>query len=50
MGKITVKINDPLEIKMRTRMAQQGMKKGDLTRAIEKGIELWIEQQKQEEA
>ncbi len=48
MGKITVKINYQLDRAMRVHMAQQGMKKGDLTRVIEKGIELWIEQQKQE--
>jgi len=44
MGKITININDDLERKVRIKIAKNGGKKGDLTKAIEAGLSLWLKE------
>jgi hypothetical protein len=42
MGTINIAISDELEKRLRVEIAKRGGKKGDLTKAIEEGIELWL--------
>ncbi len=42
MARITVRIDDDLEKKVRTKIAQQGGKKGDLAKAVEESLNLWL--------
>lgn len=42
MARITVKINDDLEKQVRIKMAHMGGKKGDLSKAVEDGLTLWL--------
>jgi len=43
MGKISISIPDKLEEKLRKRaMKRFGMKKGNLSRAVEEAIRLWL--------
>ena len=45
MGKLTITINDELERQLRIAIAKKGGKKGDLSKAIEEGIKLWLKTQ-----
>ncbi len=45
MGKITIKIDDDLEKDLRVQIAQNRGKKGDLTKAIEDGLRLWLKEE-----
>jgi len=46
MGKINVVLEDKLEEKFRrTIFESKGMKKGNISEAIQEAIELWIEKQ-----
>ena len=42
MGKITVTIDDDLEMKVRVKIAKAGGKKGDLKKSIESALKLWV--------
>lgn len=42
MARITVKIDDDLEKQVRIKMAHMGGKKGDLSKAVEDGLTLWL--------
>ena len=42
MGRITVKIDDDIEKQVRIKMAHNGGKKGDLAKAVEDGLFLWL--------
>jgi len=45
MGKLNLIISDKLDKKFRQEVARRlGMKKGNLTKAVEEAIELWIRQ------
>lgn len=44
MAKITISIDDDLEKQVRVRVAEKGGKKGDLSKAIEAGVRLWLNQ------
>ena len=45
MGRINVNIEDSIESKFRKEVFnQKGMKKGNLTQAIEEAMLLWVEQ------
>jgi hypothetical protein len=44
MGYINVKIDDEIEKKVRMKIAKQGGKKGDLAKAAEDALKLWLEQ------
>lgn len=48
MGRITIDIDDDLEKQVRVRVAEKGGKKGDLTKAMEEGLRLWLKQTKME--
>lgn len=43
MARITVKIDDEVERKVRMKIAKHGGKKGDLAKAVEDALKLWIE-------
>ena len=43
MGKITIDIDDKLERRLRVKIAKSGGRKGDLVKAIESGIEMWVQ-------
>ena len=46
MGKINIVLNDNTEERFRKAVADnKGMKKGNISIALEEAIELWIEQQ-----
>jgi len=45
MGRINLHMNDELEKKLRVEVAKRGGKKGDLAKAIEEGIQLWLKKQ-----
>lgn len=42
MARITVKIDDTIEKQVRIRIAHMGGKKGDLAKAVEEGLLLWL--------
>lgn len=42
MGNININIDDELEKKIRIKISQNGGKKGDLTKAVESGLKLWL--------
>lgn len=42
MARITVKIDDTVEKQVRIRLAYMGGKKGDLAKAVEEGLLLWL--------
>lgn len=44
MGKITINIDNDLEQKVRIKIAENRGKKGDLTKAIESGLILWLKE------
>ena len=44
MGKITINIDDELEHDVRLKIVENRGKKGDLTKAIEAGLKLWLNQ------
>lgn len=44
MGKITTNIDDDLEHSVRLKIVENRGKKGDLTKAIEAGLRLWLNQ------
>lgn len=49
MGKLNIVIEDKLDKKLReTIFKTKGMKKGNLTEAVEEAIELWIRKQTKE--
>ena len=44
MGKLNVKIEDKIDIKFRREIfKRKGMKKGNLTEAVEEAMLLWVE-------
>ena len=44
MGKLNVKIEDKIDIKFRREIfKRKGMKKGNLTKAVEEAMLLWVE-------
>ncbi|MDD1744358.1 MAG: ribbon-helix-helix domain-containing protein [Candidatus Methanoperedens sp.] len=43
MARITVKIDDEIEKKVRMKIAKHGGKKGDLAKAVEEALKLWLE-------
>jgi len=50
MGKINVVLTDKLEEKFRrTIFERKGMKKGNISKAIEEAIELWIQETTKED-
>ncbi len=42
MAKITVQIDDDLDIKVRTEISRSGGKKGDLSKTVEEALRLWL--------
>lgn len=44
MARVNVTINDELEKRLRVEVAKRGGKKGDLSKAIEEGIGLWLKE------
>jgi hypothetical protein len=47
MGRISVMLSDKLEKALRFKTIERfGGKKGDLTRAVEEAIEIWVAQEK----
>ncbi len=42
MGKITINIDDEIEYKVRLKIVENRGKKGNLTKAIESGLKLWL--------
>ncbi len=46
MGKITINIDDKIEKKVRVKIAENGGKKGELTKAVESGLKLWLDTEK----
>ena len=46
MGKITVYIDDEVERHTRMKIAEDGGKKGDLSKAVESGLKLWNQTKK----
>ncbi len=47
MSRITVKVDDEIERKVRTKIAKQGGKKGDLAKTVEDALKLWLAEEKQ---
>ncbi len=45
MGYINVRIDDEIEKKLRMEIARHGGKKGDLAKAVEEALKLWLEQE-----
>ena len=50
MARITVKIDDTVEKQVRIRLAYMGGKKGDLAKAVEEGLLLWLFDKAKEDA
>lgn len=48
MGKINVKIDDKIEINVRTVIAKTGGKRGDLAKTVEDALQLWLAQKQKE--
>jgi len=46
MGRINTRIDDDLDRQVRMEIAKRGGKKGDITKAIEEGLRLWLKRQK----
>lgn len=42
MARLNVTIDDELEKRLRVEVAKRGGKKGDLAKAVQEGIELWL--------
>ncbi len=48
MARITVKIDDNIEKQVRIKIAHMGGKKGNLAKAVEDGLMLWLLHEAQE--
>jgi hypothetical protein len=44
MARLNVAIDDDLEKRLRIEVAKRGGKKGDLSKAVEEWIELWLKE------